>query len=124
MWGGASLQRRCRPWGCWVRLPRVKESIMRALFILSCFSTHNAGLLALKETLTCWRATLASAKTASWPKRSLILTQRLRSMLLRGSANPALPGNWLVSGLVYDVTTGLVDVVVPPAPLRNPESNE
>ncbi len=39
-------------------------------------------------------------------------------------ANPALPGNWLVSGLVYDVTTGLVDVVVPPAPLRNPESNE
>ncbi len=39
-------------------------------------------------------------------------------------ANPALPGSWLVSGLVYDVTTGLVDVVVPPAPLRNPESNE
>ena len=39
-------------------------------------------------------------------------------------ANPSLPGNWLVSGLVYDVTTGLVDVVVPPAPLRNPESNE
>ncbi len=33
-------------------------------------------------------------------------------------ANPALPGNWLVSGLVYDVTTGLVDVVVPPASLR------
>jgi carbonic anhydrase len=39
-------------------------------------------------------------------------------------ANPALPGNWLVSGLVYDVMTGLVDVVVPPAPLRQPESNE
>jgi carbonic anhydrase len=39
-------------------------------------------------------------------------------------AIPALPGNWLVSGLVYDVATGLVDVVVPPAPLRNPESNE
>src|ERR1700724_3630979 len=28
----------------------------------------------------------------------------------------ALPANWLVSGLVYDVTTGLVEVVVPPAP--------
>ena len=39
-------------------------------------------------------------------------------------AIPALPDDWLVSGLVYDVTTGLVDVVVPPAPLRNPESNE
>ncbi|GHO60491.1 carbonic anhydrase [Ktedonobacter robiniae] len=37
-------------------------------------------------------------------------------------ANPALPGNWLVSGLVYDVTIGLVEVVVPPAPLRHPES--
>ena len=32
--------------------------------------------------------------------------------------NPALPANWLVSGLVYDVTTGLVDVVVPPASLK------
>jgi carbonic anhydrase len=31
---------------------------------------------------------------------------------------PALPGGWLVSGLVYDVATGLVEVVVPPAPLR------
>jgi carbonic anhydrase len=38
-------------------------------------------------------------------------------------AIPALPGGWLVSGLVYDVTTGLIDVVVPPAPLRDPESN-
>ena len=31
---------------------------------------------------------------------------------------PALPGEWLVSGLVYQVATGLVDVVVPPAPIR------
>ena len=33
-------------------------------------------------------------------------------------ANPALPGGWLISGLVYDVATGLVEVVVPPAPIR------
>jgi carbonic anhydrase len=33
-------------------------------------------------------------------------------------AFPALPGAWLLSGLVYDVTTGLVEVVVPPAPIR------
>ena len=39
-------------------------------------------------------------------------------------AIPALPGNWLVSGLVYDVATGLVEVIVPPAPLRHPERNE
>jgi carbonic anhydrase len=31
---------------------------------------------------------------------------------------PALPAQWIVSGLVYDVATGLVDIVVPPAPLR------
>jgi carbonic anhydrase len=31
---------------------------------------------------------------------------------------PALPGAWLVSGLVYDVATGLVEIVVPPAPIR------
>jgi len=39
-------------------------------------------------------------------------------------AIPALPDNWLVSGLVYDVATGLVEVVVPPAPLASPESHE
>jgi len=33
-------------------------------------------------------------------------------------AIPALPGDWLASGLVYNVTTGLVDVVVPPAAIR------
>lgn len=36
-------------------------------------------------------------------------------------ATPALPGGWLVSGLVYDVATGLIDIVVPPAPLRKAE---
>jgi carbonic anhydrase len=31
---------------------------------------------------------------------------------------PALPADWLVSGLVYDVASGLVEVVVASAPLR------
>lgn len=31
---------------------------------------------------------------------------------------PALPEEWLISGLVYDVSTGLVEVVVPAAPIR------
>ena len=31
----------------------------------------------------------------------------------------ALPGAWLISGLVYDVATGLVEIVVPPAPIRS-----
>jgi carbonic anhydrase len=33
-------------------------------------------------------------------------------------AIPALPGEWLISGLVYDVATGLVEVVVPAEPIR------
>jgi len=33
-------------------------------------------------------------------------------------AIPALPGDWLVSGLVYDVATGLMQIVVPPARIR------
>jgi carbonic anhydrase len=35
---------------------------------------------------------------------------------------PALPGGWLVSGLIYDVATGLVEVIVAPAPIRNEPS--
>jgi carbonic anhydrase len=33
-------------------------------------------------------------------------------------AIPALPGEWLIYCLVYDVATGLVEIVVPPAPIR------
>jgi carbonic anhydrase len=33
-------------------------------------------------------------------------------------AIPALPSKWLISGLVYDVATGLVEIVVPPALAR------
>ena len=33
-------------------------------------------------------------------------------------AVPALPGEWIISGLVYDVATGLVEVVVPATPIR------
>jgi carbonic anhydrase len=33
-------------------------------------------------------------------------------------AIPALPDSWLVSGLVYDVATGMVEIVVPPMAIR------
>ena len=33
-------------------------------------------------------------------------------------AIPALPSTWLISGLVYDVATGLVEIVAPPALIR------
>ena len=33
-------------------------------------------------------------------------------------AIPALPAEWLISGLVHDVATGLIEIVVPPTPIR------
>lgn len=33
-------------------------------------------------------------------------------------AIPVLPAQWMISGLVYDVATGLIETVVPPAPIR------
>lgn len=38
-------------------------------------------------------------------------------------AIPALPGEWLISGLVYDVATGLVEVVLPAAPIRTTQNS-
>ncbi|WP_255551349.1 carbonic anhydrase [Granulicella sp. dw_53] len=33
-------------------------------------------------------------------------------------ANPALPAGFMISGLVYDISTGKIEVVVPPSRLR------
>ena len=46
---------------------------------------------------------------------------RMTSLSGRGhtsKGNPLLPGGFLVTGLVYDVTTGRIEIVVPPALLR------
>jgi carbonic anhydrase len=52
------------------------------------------------------------AKHVPDPRKSVVVdVAALRAM-------PALPGEWLISGLVYDVATGLVEVVVPAAPIR------
>lgn len=54
------------------------------------------------------------AKAVTDPRAAVILdVASLRAI-------PALPGEWLISGLVYDVATGLAEVVVPPAPIRTP----
>jgi len=38
-------------------------------------------------------------------------------------AIPALPDAWLISGLVYDVATGLVEIAVPASPIRTQKSS-
>jgi carbonic anhydrase len=51
-------------------------------------------------------------KSVSDPQTAVVLdVDALRAI-------PALPSEWLISGLVYDVATGLVEIVVPPAPIR------
>ena len=52
-------------------------------------------------------------KAVTVPRAAVVVD----TALLR--AIPALPGKWLVSGLVYDVATGLVEIVVPPTPVRS-----
>lgn len=52
------------------------------------------------------------AKSVSDPRRAVAVD------VAALKAIPALPGEWLLSGLVYDVATGLVEIVVPPAPIR------
>lgn len=52
------------------------------------------------------------AKAVSDPRAAVAVdVATLRSV-------PALPGQWLISGLVYNVATGVAEVVVPPAPIR------
>jgi len=53
-----------------------------------------------------------AAKSVPDPRKSVAVdVAALRAI-------PALPAEWLISGLVYDVATGLVEVVVPAAPIR------
>jgi carbonic anhydrase len=52
------------------------------------------------------------AKAVTDPRASVAIDVALLRSI------PALPGEWLVSGLVYDVATGLIETVVPPAPIR------
>lgn len=53
-----------------------------------------------------------AAKSVPDPRKSVVVdVAALRAI-------PALPGEWLISGLVYDIATGLVEVVVPAAPVR------
>lgn len=53
-----------------------------------------------------------AAKSVPDPRKSVAVdVAALRAI-------PALPDEWLISGLVYDIATGFVEVVVPAAPIR------
>jgi len=101
-------------------LPRGKEALPRA-FIWSFFNTPNAGLLTSKGTPTRLSSYFGIGQEGLLAKAVTDPHAAVAVDVATLKAIPALPDNWLVSGLVYDVTTGLVEIVVPPAPLRHAE---
>ena len=74
-----------------------------------CGMTRLAGETALLARYFQIQEGELETKMVSDPRAAVALDVAL----LRSTA--AFPAGWLVSGLVYDVSTGLVDVVVPPA---------
>ncbi len=112
--------------GCWsswvcsgesVRLP---ERLLGAAgsFTSSCFKHTDCGITRLAgdpSMLTHYfqiQGEELKAKAVTAPRAAVAVdVASLRAI-------PALPGEWLVSGLVYEVATGLIEIVVPPAPIR------
>jgi carbonic anhydrase len=77
-----------------------------------CGITRLAGDPAMLTHYFQIQETELKSKAVTYPRAAVAVDVAL----LR--AIPALPGEWLVSGLVYDVATGLVEIVVPAAPIR------
>jgi carbonic anhydrase len=76
--------------------------------IVPCFH-HAPGLLAKYMGL---EASQLAALAIDDPYEAVVID------VAALKANPQLPGGFMVSGVVYDVATGRVEVVVPPALLR------
>ena len=77
-----------------------------------CGITRLAGDAAVLANYFGIPETELKAKSVSDPRTAVAVdVAALRAV-------PALPGNWMISGLLYDVATGLVEVVLPPAPIR------
>jgi carbonic anhydrase len=78
-----------------------------------CGSTRLVGDLAMLAHYFQIPEREVEAKSVRDPRQSVAVdVAALREI-------SALPDEWLISGLVYDVATGLVEVLVPPAPIRD-----
>ena len=73
-----------------------------------------ASLRSLPAIPLCWRAIFRYRKRNSRRKRSPIPRRRLPLTFLC-CGRFGIAGEWLVFGLVYDVATGLVEIVAPAA---------
>ena len=75
----------------------------------NCGITYLAGETAMLTRFFQMPETELKTKAVSDPRAAVAADVAILRTI------PALPGEWLVSGLVFDVETGLVEVVVPPA---------
>ena len=78
----------------------------------NCGITYLAGETAMLTRYFQTQETELKTKAVTDPRAAVAADVALLRTI------PALPGGWLVSGLVYDVATGLVEVVVPSAQIR------
>ena len=78
-----------------------------------CGMTRLAGEPAMLAQYFQVRDTDLKTKAVTDPRAAVAVDVALLRTI------PALPGAWIISGLVYDVANGRVEIVVPPAPIRN-----
>jgi carbonic anhydrase len=78
----------------------------------NCGITYLAGETAMLTRYFQTQETELKKKAVTDPRAAVAADVALLRSI------PALPGDWLVSGLVYDVETGLVEIVVPPSQIR------
>jgi carbonic anhydrase len=78
----------------------------------NCGITYLAGETALLTRYFQTEETQLKTKAVTDPRVAVAADVALLRTI------PALPEEWLVSGLVYDVETGLVEIVVPPGRIR------
>ena len=78
----------------------------------NCGITYLAGETAMLTRYFQIQEDELKAKAVTDPRTAVAVDVALLKTIL------ALPGEWLVSGLIYDVATGFVEIVVPPARIR------
>lgn len=120
---------------------RVNAALMETLGILRVVTEANGGKVSAQSNLIVLHHTDCGVKQCHQHAPDLLaqhlgvapdeleekaVTDPYQSVAVDIAAlrdNPKIPGSYTVTGLVYDVATGKVETVVPPAPLR-PETSQ
>ena len=98
-------------------IARVQDAVPGGAFHIVVLQHTDCGITSLKESRDLLSgyfgvdATGLEAKAVTDPRAAVAID------VAALKANARLPRGWIVSGLVYDVTTGLVENVAAPEPL-------